>query len=77
MAITPDATARAMPYAIEQPTEAYVGDVVVRPTAQAQPCGSDRLLTACYPSRGSPAVLRRATKSRNARIAGGSCRRPG
>jgi hypothetical protein len=46
-------------------------------TGQVQPCGSNRFLAACYSWRGSPAVLRRAMKSRNARIAGGSCRRLG
>ncbi|MEV4177906.1 SDR family oxidoreductase [Nonomuraea sp. NPDC049709] len=34
-AISPDAVARAIAYAIEQPAEVDVGEVVVRPTAQA------------------------------------------
>lgn len=35
MAITPDAIARAIAFAIEQPADVDVGDIVVRPTAQA------------------------------------------
>lgn len=35
MAITPDSIARAIAFAIEQPAEVDVGDIVVRPTAQA------------------------------------------
>lgn len=34
IAIPPEAIARAIAYAIEQPTEVDVGDIVVRPTAQ-------------------------------------------
>lgn len=34
IAISPDAIARAIAYAIEQPVEVDVGDIVVRPTAQ-------------------------------------------
>jgi len=34
MAITPDAIARAIAFAIEQPANVDVGDIVVRPTAQ-------------------------------------------
>lgn len=34
MAIPPDAIARAIAFAIEQPANVDVGDVVVRPTAQ-------------------------------------------
>jgi NADP-dependent 3-hydroxy acid dehydrogenase YdfG len=33
--MSPDAVARAMVYAIEQPREVDVGEVIVRPTAQA------------------------------------------
>lgn len=35
MALSPDAIARAMAYAIEQPDDVDVGEIVVRPTAQA------------------------------------------
>lgn len=35
MAIRPDAIARAIAFAIEQPAEVDVGDIVVRPSAQA------------------------------------------
>ena len=35
MAIPPDAIARAIAFAIEQPASVDVGDIVVRPTAQA------------------------------------------
>lgn len=35
LAITPDAIARAIAFAIEQPAEVDVSEVVVRPTAQA------------------------------------------
>ena len=35
IAISPDAIARAMAFAIEQPADVEVGDIVVRPTAQA------------------------------------------
>lgn len=35
MAIAPDAIARAIAFAIEQPADVDVGDIVVRPTAQA------------------------------------------
>jgi NADP-dependent 3-hydroxy acid dehydrogenase YdfG len=35
MAIPPDAIARAVAYAIEQPSDVDVGEIVVRPTAQA------------------------------------------
>ena len=35
MAMPADAVARAMAYAIEQPDEVDVGEVVIRPTAQA------------------------------------------
>jgi NADP-dependent 3-hydroxy acid dehydrogenase YdfG len=35
MALTPDAIARAIAFAIGQPAEVEVGDIVVRPTAQA------------------------------------------
>jgi NADP-dependent 3-hydroxy acid dehydrogenase YdfG len=35
MAITPDAIARAIAFAIEQPADVDVGDIVIRPTAQA------------------------------------------
>jgi NADP-dependent 3-hydroxy acid dehydrogenase YdfG len=35
MAISPDAIARAIAFAIEQPAEVDVGEIVVRPTAQA------------------------------------------
>ncbi len=35
IAISPDAIARAIAFAIEQPDEVDVGDIVVRPTAQA------------------------------------------
>lgn len=34
MAITPDAIARAIAFAIEQPADVDVGDIVIRPTAQ-------------------------------------------
>lgn len=34
MAITPDAIARAIAFAIEQPDDVDVGDIVIRPTAQ-------------------------------------------
>ena len=34
MAITPDAIARAVAFAIEQPAEVDVGEIIVRPTAQ-------------------------------------------
>jgi NADP-dependent 3-hydroxy acid dehydrogenase YdfG len=35
MAIPPDALARAIAFAIEQPPEVDVGEIIVRPTAQA------------------------------------------
>jgi len=35
MAISPEAIARAMVFAIEQPPDVDVGEIVVRPTAQA------------------------------------------
>ncbi len=35
MAITPDAIGRAIAFAIEQPADVDVGDIVIRPTAQA------------------------------------------
>ena len=35
MAITPDAIARAIAFAIEQPDDVDVGEIVIRPTAQA------------------------------------------
>jgi len=35
LAITPDAIARAIAFAIEQPAEVDIGEIVVRPTAQA------------------------------------------
>jgi NADP-dependent 3-hydroxy acid dehydrogenase YdfG len=35
MAISPDAIARAIAFAIEQPPDVDVGDITVRPTAQA------------------------------------------
>ena len=35
IAISPDAIARAIAYAIEQPTDVNVGEIIVRPTAQA------------------------------------------
>lgn len=35
IAITPDAIARAIAFAIEQPADVDVGDIVIRPTAQA------------------------------------------
>lgn len=35
MAISPDAIARAMAFAIEQPADVDVGEIVIRPTAQA------------------------------------------
>jgi NADP-dependent 3-hydroxy acid dehydrogenase YdfG len=35
MAITPDAIGRAIAFAIEQPDDVDVGDIVIRPTAQA------------------------------------------
>jgi NADP-dependent 3-hydroxy acid dehydrogenase YdfG len=34
IAIAPDAIARAIAYAIEQPADVDVGEIVVRPTAQ-------------------------------------------
>lgn len=34
MAISPDAVARAIAFAIEQPADVDVGEIVVRPTAQ-------------------------------------------
>src|SRR5882672_7379115 len=34
-AIPPDAIARAIAFAIEQPTDVDVGEIIVRPTAQA------------------------------------------
>jgi len=34
IAITPEAIARAVAFAIEQPADVDVGDIVVRPTAQ-------------------------------------------
>lgn len=35
MAITPDAIGRAIAFAIEQPADVDIGDIVIRPTAQA------------------------------------------
>jgi NADP-dependent 3-hydroxy acid dehydrogenase YdfG len=35
MAIPPEAIARAIAFAIEQPDDVDVGEIVVRPTAQA------------------------------------------
>lgn len=35
IAISPDAIARAIAFAIEQPEDVDVGDIVVRPTVQA------------------------------------------
>jgi NADP-dependent 3-hydroxy acid dehydrogenase YdfG len=35
MAISPDAIARAIAFAIEQPADIDVGEIVIRPTAQA------------------------------------------
>ena len=35
MAISPDAVARAIAYAIEQPADVDVGEIIVRPIAQA------------------------------------------
>ena len=35
LAITPDAIARAIAFAIEQPAEVDISEIVVRPTAQA------------------------------------------
>jgi NADP-dependent 3-hydroxy acid dehydrogenase YdfG len=35
MAISPDAIARAIAFAIEQPADVDISDIVVRPTAQA------------------------------------------
>jgi NADP-dependent 3-hydroxy acid dehydrogenase YdfG len=35
IAIAPDAIARAIAFAIQQPNDVDVGDIVVRPTAQA------------------------------------------
>jgi len=35
MGISPDAIARAMVFAIEQPVDVDVGEVIVRPTAQS------------------------------------------
>ncbi len=35
MAIPPEAIARAIAFAIEQPAEVDVGEIIVRPTAQA------------------------------------------
>ena len=35
IAISPDAIARAIAYAIEQPTDVNVGEIIIRPTAQA------------------------------------------
>ena len=34
MAISPDAIARAIVFAIEQPADVDVGEIIVRPTAQ-------------------------------------------
>jgi NADP-dependent 3-hydroxy acid dehydrogenase YdfG len=34
MAISPDAVARAIAFAIEKPADVDVGEVVIRPTAQ-------------------------------------------
>jgi NADP-dependent 3-hydroxy acid dehydrogenase YdfG len=34
MAISPDAVARAIAFAIEEPADVDVGEVVIRPTAQ-------------------------------------------
>jgi len=34
-AMPPDATARAIAFAIEQPADVDVGEIVIRPTAQA------------------------------------------
>jgi len=34
MAISPDAIARAIAFAIEQPSDVDIGDIVIRPTAQ-------------------------------------------
>ena len=34
MAISPDAIARAIAFAIEQPADVDVGEIVIRPTAQ-------------------------------------------
>jgi NADP-dependent 3-hydroxy acid dehydrogenase YdfG len=36
IALTPDAIARAIAYAIEQPADVDVNDIIVRPTAGAQ-----------------------------------------
>jgi NADP-dependent 3-hydroxy acid dehydrogenase YdfG len=35
MAISPDAITRAIAFAIEQPANVDVGEIVIRPTAQA------------------------------------------
>ena len=35
MAIAPEAVARAIAYALEQPEDVDVGEIVIRPTAQA------------------------------------------
>ena len=35
MAIPPDAIARAIAFAVEQPAEVDVGEIIVRPTAQS------------------------------------------
>jgi len=35
MAVSPDAIARAIAFAIEQPPEVDVNEIVIRPTAQA------------------------------------------
>jgi NADP-dependent 3-hydroxy acid dehydrogenase YdfG len=35
MAISPDAIARAIAFAIEQPPDVDVGDITLRPTAQS------------------------------------------
>jgi len=35
MAISPDAIGRAIAFAIEQPADVDISDIVVRPTAQA------------------------------------------
>ena len=36
VALTPDAIARAIAYAIEQPADVDVNEIIVRPTAGAQ-----------------------------------------
>jgi NADP-dependent 3-hydroxy acid dehydrogenase YdfG len=42
IAISPEAIARAVAFAIEQPDDVDVGDIVIRPTAQSRRTGRGR-----------------------------------